>query len=62
MPSVNNYHAQRDVKNTVQLRRLLKELPVVCASFFHSVAQTTSTLTRLAYAYDFKLFFNFLDA
>ena len=60
MPSVTNYHAQRDVKNTVQLRKLLKELPVVCASFFHSISQTTSTLTRLAYAYDFKLFFNYL--
>ncbi len=60
MPSVSNYHSQRDVNNTVRLRKLLKELPVVCSSFFHSIAQTTSTLTRLAYAYDFKLFFTYL--
>ncbi len=60
MPSVTSYHDQRDVNNTVRLRKLLKELPVVCASFFHSVSQTTSTLTRLAYAYDFKLFFTYL--
>ncbi len=60
MPSVTSYHAQRDVTNTVKLRKLLKDLPVVCSSFFHSIAQTTSTLTRLAYAYDFKLFFTYL--
>ncbi len=60
MPSVTNYHDQRDVGNTVRLRRMLKDLPVICASFFHSIAQTTSTLTRLAYAYDFKLFFTYL--
>ena len=60
MPSVTSYHDQKDVSNTVRLRRLLKELPVVCSSFFHSVSQTTSTLTRLAYAYDFKLFFTYL--
>ena len=60
MPSVVSYHDQRDVKNVQKLRKLQKELPVVCSGFFHSIAQTTSTLTRLAYAYDFKLFFGYL--
>ncbi len=43
-----------------RLRKLQKEIPTVCSGFFHSVAQTTSPLTRLAYAYDFKLFFTYL--
>ena len=60
MPSVTNYHDQRDVQNVIKLRKLQKELPVICSSFFHSISQTTSTLTRLAYAYDFKLFFGYL--
>ena len=62
MPNVTSYHDQANVKNMERLRKLQKELPVVCSRFFHSIAQTTSTLTRLAYAYDFKLFFSYLCA
>ena len=55
-----NYYTKRDADNILRLRQMQKELPVVCSGFFRSVSQTTSTLTRLAYAYDFKLFFSFL--
>ena len=54
------YHAQADVKRLDRLRALEKELPLACTDFFRSIAQTTSTLTRLAYAYDFRLFFQYL--
>ena len=55
-----NYHAQADIKRLERLRELQKQLPLVCTDFFRSIAQTTSTLTRLAYAYDFRLFFQYL--
>ena len=57
-----NYHSQADIKRLERLRTMEKELPVVCTDFFRSVAQTTSTLTRLAYAYDFRLFFQYLTS
>ncbi len=55
-----SYRTQTDIKRLEKLRQLEKELPIVCTDFFRSIAQTTSTLTRLAYAYDFRLFFQFL--
>lgn len=57
-----SYRAQIDEKRMNRLRQLEKELPLVCTDFFRSVAQTTSTLTRLAYAYDFRLFFQYLTS
>ena len=55
-----NYHAQATIKRMNRLRALEKELPLVCTDFFRSISQTTSSLTRLAYAYDFRLFFQYL--
>ena len=55
-----SYRTQTDIKRLEKLRQMEKELPSVCTDFFRSIAQTTSTLTRLAYAYDFRLFFQYL--
>ncbi len=55
-----SYHDQSDMRRLERLRALEKELPAVCTDFFRSISQTTSTLTRLAYAYDFRLFFQYL--
>ena len=60
MADVINYHTQSDIKRLERLRELQKELPAVCTDFFRSISQTTSTLTRLAYGYDFRLFFQYL--
>jgi len=60
MAESTSYHAQSDMRRLERLRMLEKELPVVCTDFFRSISQTTSTLTRLAYAYDFRLFFQYL--
>ncbi len=60
--AAENYKTQSDIKNLERLRGLQKELPVVCSRFFRAISQTTSTLTRLAYAYDFRLFFQYLCA
>lgn len=55
-----SYKKQSDIARLEKLRALEKELPIVCSDFFRSISQTTSTLTRLAYAYDFRLFIQFL--
>ncbi|MBO2516796.1 MAG: integrase [Clostridiales bacterium] len=60
MAQKNDYRAQVDLKRTEHLRELLKHLPGVCRDYFLSVTMTTSTLTRLAYAYDFRIFFDYL--
>ncbi len=55
-----SYHDQASIHRMDRVRELEKELPMACTDFFRSIAQTTSPLTRLAYAYDFRLFFQYL--
>ncbi|HIS95664.1 MAG TPA: integrase, partial [Candidatus Ventricola gallistercoris] len=57
----NDYHNQVQLARTRRLRALLKELPDVCSDYFLSIEQLTSPLTRLSYAYDLKLFFQYLS-
>lgn len=47
-------------ENVLKLRRLMEELPEFCRQFFRGIEQTTSSRTRLAYAYDLGVFFEFL--
>ncbi len=54
------YHEQKDIENTKRLRELIKELPAFCADFFRGIEPQTSTRTRIAYAYDLRIFFDFL--
>ncbi|MDD2429710.1 MAG: tyrosine-type recombinase/integrase [Eubacteriales bacterium] len=58
--TAKNYHMEQSVKNTQRIKALLRELPPVCSDYFRSISQTTSSLTRLAYAYDLRLFFQYL--
>ena len=39
---------------------MLTALPPFCVTFFRGIEQTTSSRTRIAYAYDLKVFFEFL--
>lgn len=48
-------------KRTEQIRQIAKELPKACGDFLRAISTTTSTLTRLAYAYDLRIFFTFLS-
>ena len=57
----NNYHTQTSLTRTKRLNELLRELPDVCSDYFLSIEQLTSPLTRLSYAYDLKLFFQYLS-
>ena len=54
------YHEQKDIENINRLRGLTKELPPFCSDFFRGIEPRTSSRTRIAYAYDLKIFFEFL--
>ncbi|MCR4922683.1 MAG: tyrosine-type recombinase/integrase [Lachnospiraceae bacterium] len=55
-----NYHALSDANNMIKLRAIMKTLPSFLKEFFLGIKDTTSTRTRLAYAYDLRIFFEFL--
>ncbi len=54
------YHEQVNIDNEVKLRELTSELPRFCREFFIGITPSTSSRTRIAYAYDLGVFFNFL--
>ena len=60
MGNSDNYFINRDDANLLKIREIRKELPHFCAEFFRGIEQDTTPLTRLGYARDLKLFFNFL--
>ena len=57
----NNYHDEQNKNNILRLREVLTTLPPFCKTFFRGIEEYTSTRTRLAYAYDIRLFFEFLQ-
>ncbi len=54
------YHEQVDRDNTLKLRTLLSKLPKFCTLYFRAIEPRTSSRTRIAYARDLKIFFQFL--
>ena len=56
----NRYRDETDAKRILQIREITRTLPQACSDFLRSVAISTSTLTRLAYAIDLNTFFVFL--
>ena len=54
------YHEKTDRDNILHLRQLLQELPKFCSQYFRGIEPRTSSRTRIAYAYDLKIFFEFL--
>lgn len=62
MATQSNYYAQRNKDNLVKIDKLLnEELPLFCSDYFLAIDSQTSTLTRLNYAHDLKIFFYFLQ-
>ena len=53
-----NYSSQRAAE---KLKELQLMLPRLCTDYFRAIAQVTSALTRQAYAYDLRLFFQYLS-
>ena len=54
------YHEQTDIENTLRLRDVLKTIPPFCKDFFRAIEPRTTTKTRISYAYDIRIFFQFL--
>lgn len=59
---MSQYHEEEKQQYTLRLRALLEELPPFLGEFFRGIAQITGAKTRVAYAYDLKLFFTYLVA
>jgi len=56
----NNYHDEQNKQNILKMRAVLETLPAFCKTFFRGIEEYTSSRTRLAYAYDIRLFFEYL--
>ncbi len=55
-----NYHDMQNKQNIMKLREILDTLPPFCKEYFRSISDRTSSRTQLAYAYDIRVFFEFL--
>ena len=60
MSSTIPYHKQIDIQYTQKLRQLLTTLPPYAKDFFRGIEPRTSSRTRIAYAYDLSVYFQFL--
>ena len=58
---MQTYHDQKDIQNILQLREVLSTMPGFAKAYFRAVEPSTSTRTRVAYAYDVRTFFRFLQ-
>ena len=56
------YHEQTTIDNTVRLREVLRTLPDFCRDYFRAISTTTTAKTRISYAYDIRIFFEFLSS
>ena len=57
---MSSYSKERDKKILERIDSIIADLPSVCLRFFLGIAQTTTPLTRLGYAFDLKQFFEYL--
>lgn len=57
---ITNYHEKVKINNITKLRKLLNELPPFCNEYFLGKDQLISSRTKIAYAYDLKVFFEYL--
>ena len=58
--SDKNYFQQREIETIHKLRDIQKDLPIITNEFFIGIESYTSPLTRLGYATDLRIFFNFI--
>lgn len=56
----DSYHEQIKKNNKLKLRELQEQLPTFCKDFFRGIDSTTAPRTKIAYAYDLIVFFNYL--
>lgn len=60
MEKKQTYHEHTDMENILRLRQVLATLPPFCRDYFRAIDATTTTKTRISYAYDIRIFFQFL--
>ena len=54
------YQEKKYIDNTLRLRNILKTLPPFAKDFFRAIEPQTSARTRISYAYDIRIFFQYL--
>ena len=59
MKKTATYQEQVNTENVLRLREILKTLPPFAKDYFRAIEPTTSTRTRISYAYDIRIFFQF---
>lgn len=59
--NMENYFEKRSLSNIERTNRIKEELPYFCEEFFVGIENRTTPLTRLNYAYDLRIFFQFLS-
>lgn len=57
----NNYYLEKDKKNVNKISEILRDLPFFCIDFIYEIENYTSSLTRLGYTLDLKIFFDFIS-
>ncbi|MDR1138829.1 MAG: tyrosine-type recombinase/integrase [Clostridiales bacterium] len=55
-----DYFNQRNIDTLRKLEHIKLDLPKFCNEFFVGIQNNTSPLTRLSYAYDLRIFFDFV--
>ena len=60
MEKTGNYFVDRNNENNLKLREMLKVLPDFCTDYFVGIESRTTPLTRINYALDIKIFFEYL--
>ena len=55
-----NYYTKRNIQDFDKIDELLNDLPAFCRFYFLGIESRTSCQTRLKYAYDLRIFFDFL--
>lgn len=55
-----SYHEQLKIDYTIKLREVLSTMPVFTRDYFRAIEPRSSAKTRLSYAYDIRVFMNYL--
>ena len=56
-----SFYEKRDLKNMQKVGNYLSQLPDFCYDFFTGIENNTSSLTRVNYAMDLTVFFDYLE-
>ena len=60
MGSRTTYHQQMEIDYTLKLREVLATMPAFAKDYFIGIDATSSPRTKVSYAYDLRVFFEFL--